>query len=129
LSVLGEPSAEERRADQRVGVHDPQQLGGAGPQVLGERGDGDAATVAAVLGSGRRTSAHDTVPFALWSAARALGDFERMFWTTAEVGGDVDTTCAIAGGVVAASPSGTPPAAWLDQTEELPGWVPKEARS
>ncbi|MGK5548518.1 ADP-ribosylglycohydrolase family protein, partial [Streptomyces sp. URMC 127] len=30
---------------------------------------GDATTVAAVLGCGRRTSAHDTVPFALWSAA------------------------------------------------------------
>ena len=61
----------------------------------------DAGTVAAVLGSGRRTSAHDTVPFALWSAARRLGDFERAFWTTAQAGGDVDTTCAIAGGVVA----------------------------
>ncbi|MEU7019399.1 ADP-ribosylglycohydrolase family protein [Streptomyces sp. NPDC046203] len=88
----------------------------------------DAGTVAAVLGSGRRTSAHDTVPFALWSAARAIGDFERMFWTTASVGGDVDTTCAIAGGVVAASPAGTPPAAWLDQTEDLPAWIPAAAR-
>lgn len=27
----------------------------------------DAGTVAAVLGNGRRTSAHDTVPFALWA--------------------------------------------------------------
>lgn len=68
----------------------------------------DAGTVAAVLGSGRRTSAHDTVPFALWSAARSLGDFERVFWTTAQVGGDVDTTCAIACGVVAAGKSGRP---------------------
>jgi ADP-ribosylglycohydrolase len=88
----------------------------------------DAGTVAAVLGSGRRTSAHDTVPFALWSAARSLGDFERAFWTTAQVGGDVDTTCAIACGVVAAGKSGQPPAAWLEQTEALPGWVPEQAR-
>ncbi|MEU3372466.1 ADP-ribosylglycohydrolase family protein [Streptomyces sp. NPDC006660] len=83
----------------------------------------DAATVAAVLGSGRRTSAHDTVPFALWSAARGLGDFERAFWTTAQVGGDVDTTCAIVGGVVAAGAAGAPPARWLERTEALPAWV------
>ncbi|MCZ7457574.1 ADP-ribosylglycohydrolase family protein [Streptomyces sp. WMMC940] len=85
---------------------------------------GDAGTVAAVLGRGRRTSAHDTVPFALWSAARALGDFEKTFWTTAQVGGDVDTTCAIAGGVVAAAEAGAPPAVWLAQTETLPDWLP-----
>ncbi|MFI9582808.1 ADP-ribosylglycohydrolase family protein [Streptomyces sp. NPDC052236] len=84
----------------------------------------DAGTVAAVLGSGRRTSAHDTVPFALWSAARSLGDFERAFWTTAQVGGDVDTTCAIACGVVAAGRAGQPPADWLGRTEPLPDWVP-----
>ncbi|MDI9887888.1 ADP-ribosylglycohydrolase family protein [Streptomyces sp. HNM0645] len=87
---------------------------------------GDAGTVAAVLGRGRRTSAHDTVPFALWSAARALGDFEKTFWTTAQVGGDVDTTCAIAGGVVAAAGAGAPPAAWLAQTEALPDWLPAQ---
>ncbi|MFG2718366.1 ADP-ribosylglycohydrolase family protein [Streptomyces sp. NPDC048416] len=84
----------------------------------------DAATVAAVLGSGRRTSAHDTVPFALWAAARGIGDYERAFWTTAQVGGDVDTTCAIVGGVIASGAAGAPPAAWLDRTEPLPDWVP-----
>jgi ADP-ribosylglycohydrolase len=84
---------------------------------------GDAATVAAVLGCGRRTTAHDTVPFALWSAARALGDYERAFWTTAQVGGDVDTTCAIVGGIVAADRAGAPPAEWTARTEPLPGWM------
>ncbi|MEU3340392.1 ADP-ribosylglycohydrolase family protein [Streptomyces sp. NPDC002144] len=84
----------------------------------------DPGTVAAVLGCGRRTSAHDTVPFAVWSAARALGDFERAFWATAQVGGDVDTTCAIVGGVIAAGKAGVPPAAWADRTEALPDWVP-----
>jgi ADP-ribosylglycohydrolase len=87
----------------------------------------DAGTVAAVLGCGRRTSAHDTVPFALWSAARALGDYEEAFWTTAQVGGDVDTNCAIVGGVLAAGKAGTPPAAWLERTETLPEWVPAGA--
>ncbi|MFF8594925.1 ADP-ribosylglycohydrolase family protein [Streptomyces sp. NPDC015220] len=85
---------------------------------------GDAVTVAAVLGCGRRTTAHDTVPFALWSAARRLGDFEEAFWTTAQVGGDVDTTCAIVGGVLASGRAGSPPVEWARRTEALPDWVP-----
>lgn len=68
----------------------------------------DPTTVAAVLGNGRRTSAQDTVPFALWSAARALGSYEDAFWVTAQAGGDVDTTCAIVGGIVAAGAAGAP---------------------
>jgi ADP-ribosylglycohydrolase len=63
------------------------------------------------------------VPFALWSAARRLGDYEEAFWTTAQVGGDVDTTCAIVGGVLGAGKSGAPPAAWVERTEALPDWV------
>ncbi|MBT2440621.1 ADP-ribosylglycohydrolase family protein [Streptomyces sp. ISL-36] len=107
----------------------PRSAVGAGLRRARDMLDyGDAATVAAVLGSGRRTSAHDTVPFALWSAARGLGDFERVFWTTAQVGGDVDTTCAIAGGVVASDAAGAPPDAWLQQTEGLPEWLPADVR-
>lgn len=83
----------------------------------------DAATVATVLGCGRRTSAQDTVPFALWSAARHLGDYQRAFWATARAGGDVDTTCAIVGGIVGARPGGEPLHTWVRQTEALPGWV------
>ncbi|MGW2600315.1 ADP-ribosylglycohydrolase family protein [Streptomyces klenkii] len=88
---------------------------------------GDPTTVAAVLGCGRRTSAHDTVPFALWSAARNLTSYESAFWTTAQVGGDVDTNCAIVGGVVAAGERGTPPADWQRRTERLPDWLPAGA--
>ncbi|MFG3094033.1 ADP-ribosylglycohydrolase family protein [Streptomyces sp. NPDC048202] len=103
----------------------PRSAVGAGLRRARDMLDyGDAATVAAVLGCGRRTSAHDTVPFALWSAARSLGDFERAFWTTAQVGGDVDTTCAIVGGVLASGAAGAPPAAWAERTEPLPEWVP-----
>ncbi|MBT2511142.1 ADP-ribosylglycohydrolase family protein [Streptomyces sp. ISL-98] len=103
----------------------PRSAVGAGLRRARDMLDyGDAGTVAAVLGCGRRTSAHDTVPFALWSAARALGDFEQAFWTTAQVGGDVDTTCAIVGGVVGAGKAGAPPVSWLEQTEELPDWIP-----
>lgn len=84
---------------------------------------GDVATVAAVLGCGRRTSAHDTVPLTLWAAARHLDDYERAFWTTARAGGDVDTTCAIVGGILAARPGGGPPPTWTERTEALPDWA------
>src|SRR3954471_771635 len=102
----------------------PRSAVGAGLRRARDMLDyGDAGTVAAVLGCGRRTTAHDTVPFALWSAARVLGDYEEAFWATAQVGGDMDTTCAIVGGVVAAGKAGAPPSAWLEQTEELPSWA------
>lgn len=85
----------------------------------------DVATAAAVLGRGRRTSAHDTVPFALWAAARNLGDFTQAMWTTAQAGGDTDTNCAIAGGIVAAGvAAGAPPEEWTRRTEALPSWMP-----
>ncbi|MGP3986738.1 ADP-ribosylglycohydrolase family protein [Streptomyces sp. 3N207] len=84
----------------------------------------DVGTVAAVLGCGRRTSTQDTVPFTLWAAARNLGDFRAAFWTTASAGGDVDTTCAIVGGIVAAAgPASAPPEEWHERTEGFPGWL------
>ncbi|MGX5212156.1 ADP-ribosylglycohydrolase family protein [Streptomyces violaceus] len=106
----------------------PKSAVGAGLRRARDMLDyGDPATVAAVLGCGRRTTAHDTVPFAIWSAARSLDDYEQAFWTTAQVGGDVDTTCAIVGGVIAAGKVGTPPAEWVGRTEPLPDWVPASA--
>ncbi|ROR45754.1 ADP-ribosylglycohydrolase family protein [Kitasatospora cineracea] len=77
-----------------------------------------------LLGNGQRIRASDTVPFALWSAAHHLDDLAGALWTTAEGLGDVDTTCAITGGVVAARTglSGVP-AAWLERRETLPEWV------
>ncbi|MFJ8595084.1 ADP-ribosylglycohydrolase family protein [Streptomyces sp. NPDC093598] len=106
----------------------PKSAVGAGLRRARDMLDyGDPGTVAAVLGCGRRTTAHDTVPFALWSAARSLGDYERAFWTTAQVGGDVDTTCAIVGGVIASGKAGAPPAEWVERTETLPEWVPTSA--
>ncbi|MFI1004571.1 ADP-ribosylglycohydrolase family protein [Streptomyces galbus] len=102
----------------------PRSAVGAGLRRAKDMLDyGDAATVAAVLGCGRRTTAHDTVPFAVWSAARSLSDYEAAFWTTAQVGGDVDTTCAIVGGIVAAGRAGAPPVAWAERTEPLPEWA------
>jgi hypothetical protein len=83
-----------------------------------------AAIAVHELGNGRYTSAHDTVPFALWAAARNLDDFERAIWITASTGGDVDTTCAMVGGIVAAHLGvDAVPAAWRAATEPLPAWA------
>ncbi|WP_073946869.1 ADP-ribosylglycohydrolase family protein [Streptomyces kebangsaanensis] len=121
----GGPPSPEALLDGVIALVPARSAVGAGLRRARDMLDyGDAATVAAVLGCGRRTTAHDTVPFALWSAARCLGDFEDAFWTTARAGGDVDTTCAIVGGVLAAGKAGTPPAEWVERTEALPEWVP-----
>ncbi|MET9591445.1 ADP-ribosylglycohydrolase family protein [Streptomyces sp. NPDC006516] len=73
-----------------------------------------------ILGNGRRIRADDTVPFALWTAARHPGDLEAALWSTAEGFGDVDTTCAITGGVVgAATGVDGVPAEWRLRREPL----------
>ncbi|MEV7724774.1 ADP-ribosylglycohydrolase family protein [Streptomyces sp. NPDC101733] len=108
----------------------PRSAVGAGVRRARDMLDyGDATTVAAVLGCGRRTSAHDTVPFALWSAARSLDDYERAFWTTAQVGGDVDTTCAIVGGVLGARGDQVLPPEWVARTEPFPAWLTEAGRA
>jgi ADP-ribosylglycohydrolase len=73
------------------------------------------------LGNGTRVSAQDTVPFALWCAARHLGDYEEALWQTVSGLGDRDTTCAIVGGIVAVS-TGVEgiPGLWLRRREMLP---------
>lgn len=63
---------------------------------------------AGVLGNGKNVSAQDTVPFALWVVARYLSrhprcqDWNDTLWETASVFGDMDTTCAIVGGILGA---------------------------
>jgi len=86
--------------------------------------DASPVEAARTLGSGARVSAQDTVPFALWCAARHLGDFEEAMWQTVSGLGDRDTTCAIAGGIVASyvGVDGIP-AAWRQAREPLPSWV------
>ncbi|GAA3822923.1 ADP-ribosylglycohydrolase family protein [Streptomyces phyllanthi] len=78
---------------------------------------------ASVLGSGTLISAPDTVPFALWSAAGHLDDLAEALWQTVAGWGDRDTTCAVAGGVVAAR-TGTDsvPATWRQAREDLSAW-------
>ncbi|WP_329022332.1 MULTISPECIES: ADP-ribosylglycohydrolase family protein [unclassified Streptomyces] len=80
---------------------------------------------AEVLGSGYRMSGPDTVPFALWCAAGHLDDLEEGLWRTVEGRGDIDTTCAMAGGVIAARTGvAALPAPWHTAREPLPRIVP-----
>lgn len=80
--------------------------------------------VAAILGNGSMIAAQDTVPFAIWCAIENITNYEEALWTTASVGGDIDTNCAIVGGVVA-SYTGIEgiPEAWLQGREPLPQWA------
>ena len=84
----------------------------------------DPAHAAYELGNGQRAMAQDTVPFAIWVADRFLDDYPAAIEACVAAGGDVDTTCAIAGGVVAAYTGldGIPPA-WLSAREPLPAWL------
>src|ERR1700731_1709601 len=61
----------------------------------------NGSQVARELGNSCPITSAETVPFTLWCAARHLDDFEEAIWTAASVGGDIDTICAIVGGVVA----------------------------
>lgn len=82
-----------------------------------------APTVAAMLGSGNGVSAQDTAPFALWCASSHLNDYEAALWTTASGLGDIDTTCAIVGGIVATAVGAAGiPSTWQQSREPLPHW-------
>ncbi|MEU7173385.1 ADP-ribosylglycohydrolase family protein [Micromonospora tulbaghiae] len=90
-----------------------------------------AAAAADALGNGSRVTAQDTVPFTLWVAATLLHDYPAAIRACVEAGGDVDTTAAIVGGIVAAytgvgAPGGVPEG-WLTAREPLPTWLPNPA--
>ena len=83
--------------------------------------EAEPVTVAAELGNGSAVLAADTVPFAVWCAATHLGDYAGALWACAWVGGDIDTTCAMAGGIIAgAVGAGGIPAEWRAAREPLP---------
>jgi len=78
---------------------------------------------ARLLGCGYNATAPDTVPFALWCAGQRLGNCEEALWLTASGLGDIDTTCAMVGGIVALSAGAASiPSAWTVAREPLPRW-------
>lgn len=86
--------------------------------------DATPSDAAAALGTGRQISAPDTVPLALWVVARHPDDYEEAIWTVAPLAEDVDTLCAIVGGILAGhlGEEAIPPA-WRQAVEPLPSWV------
>ncbi|MEU9120364.1 ADP-ribosylglycohydrolase family protein [Streptomyces sp. NPDC048506] len=117
LSARGEAPAPAAVADRTPDgpVRDGLLRAAALPAAL------DPVRAAAELGNGSRIRADDTVPFALWCAARHPDDLESALWATASGFGDVDTTCAIVGGVVAARTGVAGlPEEWRRRREPLP---------
>ncbi|MGI5246348.1 ADP-ribosylglycohydrolase family protein [Dactylosporangium sp. CA-139066] len=83
----------------------------------------DPREAAAELGNGSHALAQDTVPFALWAAAAHLDDYPAALEACVRAGGDVDSMCAMVGGIVAArvGEAGIP-REWIDSREPLPEW-------
>jgi ADP-ribosylglycohydrolase len=85
---------------------------------------GTIQEAASQLGNGSRISAQDTVPFALWVADRYRDDYPAAVRACVRAGGDMDTTAAIVGGIVATRTGAAGiPLPWLRAREPLPAWV------
>jgi ADP-ribosylglycohydrolase len=76
------------------------------------------------LGNGSNITCPDTVPLCIWLAARCFGDYVRAMWTTASALGDIDTNCAIVGGIVSLSEAAPLPESWLAARGPLPSLQP-----
>jgi ADP-ribosylglycohydrolase len=116
------PAPEGRGLLEFVFAHTPRGETRAGlGRALSLFDESSATLAAAALGTGQRVISSDTVPFALWCAARHLGSFVEAMWTTVAGLGDRDTTCAIVGGIVALSAGvGCIPDDWFRCAEPLP---------
>lgn len=81
------------------------------------------AHAATLLGSGAQVLAEDTVAYCVWCALRGRrgGSFERALFDTVVGMGDIDTTCAIVGGMLAPVLGiESIPARWRRKREPLP---------
>jgi ADP-ribosylglycohydrolase len=84
--------------------------------------DSSPLTAASALGNGLQVIASDTVPFCLWCAARHSNNYEEAIWSTVSVYGDIDTNCAIVGGIVALGTGREAiPKEWLKSREPFTG--------
>jgi ADP-ribosylglycohydrolase len=97
----------------RDGLAEAQKV----PEWLG------AAEAGRILGNGSRITAADTVPFCLWVVSCHADSYDEALWFAATALGDIDTTCAIVGGLIAlrCGLDGIPQA-WRDAREPLPAF-------
>jgi ADP-ribosylglycohydrolase len=63
--------------------------------------EGSVEAIVSLVGNGSGISCPDTLPFCLWSAAARLDDYVGAIVRTIRGLGDMDTNCAIVGGIVA----------------------------
>lgn len=90
--------------------------------------DTSVQQAAEVLGNGRPVLAQLTVPFTLWAAGGFLDNYEKAIRQTASARGDVDTNCAIVGGIVVMfTGSDSIPQTWYKRREALPQWPFQDA--
>ncbi len=111
-------AALEHTPDSEVGTRLRQAA-----QLLGA----EVQAAVALLGTGYDITCQDTVPFCVWAAATYASDYPAAIAACVEGRGDVDTTSAIVGGMVAAftgigdrDGARGVPKAWLGAREPLP---------
>lgn len=81
----------------------------------------DSEKVAQLVGNGSGVTCQDTVPFCVFVAGQHLNNYETAMWETVRVLGDMDTTCAIVGGIIAANVGREGiPDEWVHSTESVP---------
>jgi ADP-ribosylglycohydrolase len=126
----GEPALPQGELLALVAARLPDTDVRSGLRVASRLPEGTSVRHAAVvLGSGIQISAQDTVPFALWCATGRWDSLPEAIWHTLGGWGDMDTTCAIAAGVVAARTGlAEVPDSWLNAQEPLPGWLAEGVR-
>ena len=124
LATAGRLDGQRPALLRAVAAHTPAGRIRDGLLVADRLRSASAEEAAYELGNGAGVMARDTVPFTIWVADRFLDDYPAAIAACVAAGGDVDTTCAIAGGIVAAhtGADGIPPG-WLSAREPLPPWL------
>ena len=72
-----------------------------------------------ILGNGSLVTSQDTVPYAIWCATKNIDNFVEAMIETVSGGGDCDTNCAMAGGIVASFSDKSIPKSWLEAKEKF----------
>lgn len=122
--LRGSPPSTRQAFIEMVLPYVPESEVKSGLRRASEIQSNQVAHAAQMLGNGLLISAQDTVPFCLWCAGAYLNNYEEALWQTASVYGDIDTNCAIVGGIVASyvGQAGIP-SEWIQHREPLPEWA------
>jgi ADP-ribosylglycohydrolase len=119
---MGRPAPQPREFMARVHALTPaSEVASLIGRALDFRPETTVRAAADMLGSGQKVTSQDTVPFVIWVAAGSLDNYEAALCRTVCGLGDVDTTCAMVGGIVAMYTGGEAiPSEWRRNRERLP---------